>query len=75
MELRLTCAKGLGLLHTIFSITIIIIFFFLLKKIYLLGCIGSQLWCIGSRVHRLSSCGALARLPCGRWDLSSPTRD
>ena len=25
--------------------------------------------------HELSSCGAWALLPCGMWDLSSPTRD
>ena len=47
-----------------------------------------QLWHTGSRACRLSSCGmqhslvvacglqsAQAQLPCGMWDLSSPTRD
>jgi len=34
-------------------------------------------WCTASLVvaYRLSSCGAWAYLPCGMWELSSPTRD
>ena len=36
-----------------------------------------QLRCAGSvvAVRRLFSCGPRAQLPCGMWDLSSPTRD
>ena len=34
-----------------------------------------QLWPVGSRVHRLSSWGAWAWLPCSMWDLSSLTKD
>jgi len=34
-----------------------------------------SLQCTDSKVHRLSSCSAQALLPCGLWDLGSPTRD
>ena len=59
------------------------------KKNYLFGCVGSQLWHVGSFIlhvgrllqlqltglHGLSICGAWAYLPHGIWILSSPTRD
>ena len=46
---------------------------FSLKKIYLFGCIGSQLWCIGSRVHRLSSHGAWGKV--ALWHVGSQFPD
>ena len=45
-------------------------------KIYLFGCVGSQLYHAGSFIvyHGLSSSGTQAQIPHGMWDLSPPTR-
>ena len=50
------------------------IFIYLVSLSLWLQCMGSRV-AEGSGAHRLSSCGALACLPLGMWDPSSPNRD